>query len=133
MSGRGDMRVPERLEQWYYRQTGRLPRDMDDVAALHHREFIELNPNARNLRELVVEYAESKGGLVLAYFRQKSPYYWGGVLRGNPSEIGPSMGLSKEQEYTILGEMAQWVNARLDATPELREPPSEWWYPDTSS
>lgn len=103
-----------------------------------YKEFFDLNGAARTRRDLVVAYAESKGGVAAEYLRRRFPSFWrtcdcpGGSRASDPpasvqpaevhpSVVGASLGLTSEQEVEIVAGMFAAVLPRLRSSPGYKK------------
>ena len=112
--------MDEELRSWYTERTGREPRDHRDIVAELFQEDFEQNPAERKFRDLVVEYAEKRGGGTLEYFRRRWSHYWGGgeITPGNM--VAGQLGLSEEEDDHIVGDMMDEVWPSLKSSAEYR-------------
>lgn len=80
---------------------------MCDVA--WYNEFLALNPSERKKRDLIVQYAELRGGAVESYFRRVFARYWLMVESVPPGTEGDSLGFTAAQQARLLADMAKAV------------------------
>lgn len=129
------IKMTQRERDWYQERTGELPRDWNDVRRLRGEEFDALNPLEAKRKRLVIEYAESRGGNVLALLRQIEHACWN---EPPPEELdyhgaGKALGLSPAEQEQIYDAMLEWVNKRYKSLPEYEPPKAEnWHYPKIS-
>ncbi|HVL38089.1 MAG TPA: hypothetical protein VM328_01740 [Fimbriimonadaceae bacterium] len=86
-------------------------------------DFLKQNPRERKRRDLVVEYAEAKGGIDLEYVRRLLPAYWGLPPEISSYQAEESLGLSGEEANRILAKMFRDVLPTLWESPEYKENP----------
>lgn len=94
---------------------------MCDVA--WYNEFLGLNPDERRKRDLIVQFAESRGGDVERYFREIYPRYWMMVESKEPGTEGDALGLTPAQQARLIADMSKVVlpalrSARASAATE---------------
>lgn len=85
-------------------------------------DLLALNPRMRKRRELIVEYAEARGGTVLDYFQRFYPEYWKRSPDCPRGEAGPSLGLSRDEENQMVVEMYQMVMPKFQNSSEYDLP-----------
>lgn len=114
------MSTPGRWLTWYHKKTGKTPANWEEIRPLYHEEFFRLNPPQRKFRDLVREFADSKGGIVAEYLRSFYPEFW-----GLPSGLNraPLPDISEEEQREILKLMFETVMPQWKASPEYRPPP----------
>lgn len=86
--------------------------------ALWYKAFLDLNPQDRLWRDLVVDYAETMPGTTLEYLRRQFPQYWFDSMIIPPGMAGASVGLTHEEETKIVAEMLGAIIGPFDASPD---------------
>lgn len=88
------MRAHEELAQSYLKKRGKRPASSNELLDFWYLELLAINPNESRRRELVVDYAESKGGITLSSLKGLYPHYWGDYSSGETT-------LTQETESTV--------------------------------
>lgn len=93
---------------------------MCDVA--WYKAFLDLNPREKKRRDLVVDYAEVQGGVVVEYLRRIFPRYWFDPDALPPGTAGLSLGLTPDDENRIIADMSKVVLPAFRASEEYSLP-----------
>ena len=114
----------DRVEAWFERRTGRKPASIEEAALLHFDESFKINPRLRRMRDEVVEYAESKGGVVLDYAQARWGHYWNLRLPQPGDRVNEHLGLTEEEGKAIFGEIMLHIAPIMRDSPERALQPS---------
>lgn len=79
------------------------------------------NPGHRKMRDLVVSYARSRGGLTLQFWELKTGQWFGKPLMMRTDRIAEKLGVPHSELEKVLAETFAWVGPRLDADPDYQE------------
>lgn len=102
-----------RHERWFEKMRGRPPADPSEIESLWLEEYFKLNPIDQARRQLMVEYAESEGGIALEYLKRLFPEYWLLPTVEGPDAVAPALGLGEQDENRILGEALSYMDSRI--------------------
>lgn len=87
-----------------------------------YKEFLELNPREAKRRDLLVDYAEAQADGATEYFRRLLPRYWFDPHAIAPATVGSSLGLTPDDENSLIVEMSRIVLPAFRAAPEYDLP-----------
>jgi hypothetical protein len=109
------------MKMWFEEKRGRPPNSQDEVHQLWYEEFFRLNPAEAKRRDLVVDYAERRGGAILEFLKLEFPQYWSLPRQSPPLTLAKKAQMLGSSE-AVLKQML------LDMVLELRGkwPPTEF-------
>jgi hypothetical protein len=84
-------------------------------------EFHKVYPGWRKRWDLIAEYAQSRGGLTLRYWRLKAGPAFGERTWYSPERCAEELGISFSDVVRIHMETTAWVRPRLEADPDWQE------------
>lgn len=79
------------------------------------------NPGLGRMRDLIVSYARSEGGLTLAYWERDAGHYFGKPIIMRSDRIAEELGVAVSELERISAETWAWVKPRLEADPDFQE------------
>lgn len=116
MSSDHGFRNSDQLRSWYLRRTGHTPASFEDVRGLWYEELFSLNPALKLRKDLVIQFAEREGGLVLKACQLRWPEYWGGGSeRRDLAEQARLLGATEDDLRRIARRVMAAIHRDLEA------------------